>query len=430
MKKTAIFFLAFALFSVSLLADESDIDAADLNDFDSLAASSETEDFDDFDSIFDDAEDVEEAIVTDDSESKPVQVVSSAFSSMVHFSGSFSGEVGLLYMHRYNLDENGEEKYDDYNGYFSLKNVLNMSIVPSNIFSVRGSFETGIDNGFSLAVSSLYFNYLLLDHVYISAGKKGISWGNIRLFNDSSYYGCEMHTTCLYSTGPRHADIFGEDGAPLALDIRYPWAWGTITLAATGYPGDDVRPSNFNYYAALEFALFNTNFNLYVKRPAKNTVPVRTNLAGLEVKRTILGFDVYGQGIVRVRDKNNLDNAAGYDYIVATAGIYRLFDSFDPNIGFNLEYQYEYSPEAPYIHSNRIAFEGGLKRLGKNKNMKIGLISHYSITEKHGFSALNFIVSGVLPYADWSNKVGVGYGSKYEIPAFMISSAISLSLDY
>ena len=421
MKKASILFLVFSLFSASLIAQDLETDESDFNEFDSI-------EIDDFDSIFDDAEDVEEAIVTEDSE-KPVQVVASAFSSMVHFSGSFSGDVGLIYLHRKNVDEAGNEKNDDYNGYFSLKNVLNMSIVPSDIFSVRGSLETGIDNGFSLAVSSLYFNYLLLNRLYISAGKKGISWGNIRLFN-SDYYGCEVHTSCLYSTGPKHADIFGEDGAPLALDIRYPWAWGTLTLAATGYPGASVRPSNFNYYASIEFSLLNTNFNLYVKRPAKNTVPVRTNLAGLEVKRTILGFDVYGQGIVRVKDIHNLNSSAGYDYIVATAGLYRLFDAFDPNIGFNIEYQYEYSPEAEYVHSNRIAFEGGLKRLGKNKNMKLGLISHYSITEKHGFTALNFIVSGILPYAEWSNKIGVGYGSKYEIPAFLASSSISLSLDY
>ena len=51
-------------------------------------------------------------------------------------------------------------------------------------------------------------------------------------------------------------------------------------------------------------------------------------------------------------------------------------------------------------------------------------------TEKHGFSALNFIVSGILPYADWSTKVGAGYGSKYEIPAFLMSSSLSLALDY
>ncbi len=421
MKKTAVLFLIAALFNISLFAQTFETDGTEV-----------AEEFDDFDSIFDEAEDVEAPLVSEETSSGnggAVQVISSAFSSMVHFSGNFTGEVGLLYAHRKGSDADGNEKNDDVSGYFSLKNVLNMSVVPSNIFSIRGSLETGVDNGFSASVTSLYFNYLLLDRIYISAGKKGISWGNIRLFN-SDYYGCGTHSYCLYSTGPKHADIFGEDGAPLALDVRYPWSWGTLTFAATGYMGTSVAPNNFNYYGSLEFSLLNTNFNLYVKRPAKNTVPVRTNLAGLEVKRTILGFDTYVQGIARVKDIKNLSSKEGWDYVVATAGLYRLFDSFDPNIGFNIEYQYEFCPDAPDEHSNRIAFEGGLKRLGKNKNIKIGVMSHYNFTENHGFSALNFIVSGVLPYADWSNKFGAGYGSKYEIPAFMISTSISLALDY
>ena len=404
--------------------------------FSSLAFTQEAEagDFeeaDDFDLLFENAEDVEEAVVTEEAAAEnKVQSVASAFSSMVHFSGNFKGEVGLLYMHRKNVNEAGEEDNDDISGFFSLKNTLNMSIIPSPVFTVHGSLETGIDNGFTIGVSSLYFNYLLLNRLYISAGKKGISWGNVRLFNSTSYYGCETHSGCLYSTGPAHANIFSEDGAPLALDIKYPWSWGTLTFAVTGNASTNVKPDNFNYYGSLEFSALNTNFNLYVKHPARNPAPGKSNLAGLEIKRTILGFDTYAQGIVRVKDINKLDSTDGYDYVVATAGLYRLFDSFDPNIGFNLEYQYEYCPSAPDKHNNRIAFEGGVKRLGKNKNMKLGVISHYSITEKHGFSALNFIVSGILPYADWSTKVGAGYGSKYDIPAFLISSSISLALDY
>ena len=422
MKKFFLLLLFFSISSAVLFAQESQASDNDEIDY---------EGFDDFDSIFEDAQDLEEPLLEEESEPEnKVQAVASAFSNMVHFSGSFSGDVGLLYMHRKGVNEAGEEDNDDFSGFFSLKNTLNMSIIPSPVFTVHGSLDTGIDNGFTLAVSSLYFNYLLLNRLYISAGKKGISWGNVRLFNSTGYYGCETHSGCLYSTGPAHANIFAEDGAALALDIKYPWAWGTLTFAITGNATSKIKPDSFNYYGSLEFSALNTNFNIYVKRPAKNPAPGKSNLAGLEIKRTILGFDTYAQGIVRVNNLKDLKSKESWDYVVATAGLYRLFDSFDPNIGFNLEYQYEYSPASPDQHNNRIAFEGGLKRIGKNKNMKIGVISHYSITEKHGFSALNFIVSGILPYADWSTKVGAGYGSKYEIPAFLMSSSLSLALDY
>ena len=195
-----------------------------------------------------------------------------------------------------------------------------------------------------------------------------------------------------------------------------------------------------NYYGSIEMSIFNTNINLFAKRPEKTSGKnaegvvdadkVKKNLVGLELKRTIFGFDTYMQTIARIKNLNKLTSSEGYQYIVATAGLYRLWDSFDPNVGFNIEYQHEYNTETPERHYDRLAFEGGVKRLGKKNNIKIGVMSHFNITEKHGYTGLTFIVSGICPYADWTNKCAVGYGSKYDTPIFMISSAISLTLDY
>lgn len=402
MKKISLLLLIVSLFSFSVFSQDFEGEGFD--------------EFDDFDSIFADAEDLDEAVVDEEKKPEtPAEIVACAFSSIVRFSGSFSGGVGIGYVH------NGdEEDKGDATGYVSLNNTLNMTVAPVSSFAIRGSVATGIDNGFSLGVGSLYFDYLLLDRVYISAGKKGISWGNLRLFNASE----------AYSTNPGHANIFGEDGAPLALDVRYPWAWGTLTFAATGANTTKVSMNQFNYYGSFEFSVLNTNVNLYAKRPAKNTDPVRNNLAGLELKRTILGFDTYAQGIVRVKDIQKLNNPEGYEYVVATAGLYRLFEEIEPNIGFNIEYQYEYQPFTEYEHNNRIAFEGGLKRIGKKKNIKLGVVTHYNFTENHGYSGMSFVVSGVLPYADWSNNFIIAYGSKYENPQIGLSSGLSLSLDY
>lgn len=418
MKKISLLLLIFSFFAFSLFSQENEFIEED-----------------DFDSIFEEAEDIEESVVEEKTENKtPFQVFTSAFSSMVHFSGSFSGEAGVIYVHMRDNDDND----NDVSGFVTLKNTLNMTVSPVSSFAIRGSLYTGIDNKFTAEIKSLYFDYLLLNRVYISAGKKSISWGNIRLFDNTDYYGDEtkLFNMCLYKTGPAYANIFAEDSAALTLDIRYPWSWGTLTFAITGNLSSDIKPNNFNYYGSIELSVLNTNINLYVKRPEKATkiagtqTPLKTNLAGLEIKRTIFGFDTYAQALVRVKNINNLGSEAGYDYVLATAGLYRLFDSFDPNIGFNIEYQHEYNPSKPNKHYDRIAFEGGIKRMGKNKNMKLGVLSHFNITELHGYTGLNFLLSGVLPYADWSNKLVVGYGSKYEIPAFMFSTSISLALDY
>lgn len=434
MKKISFAFLILSLFSFSLLAQEADLEAEV-----EITADNETEfedEFDDFDSIFDDAQDIEEPVAAEEPvEKAPVQIITSAFSSMVHFSGTFTGDVGLLYV----LNKN-DDIDDKPTGYFTFKNTLNMLVKPSNIFVIHGSLETGIDNNFSMGVSSLYFDYLLFDHLYITAGKKSISWGNLRLFNNSDYYGSGTYTGGLIKTGPRYVDIFAEDGTSLSMELRYPWSFGTITFAITGDKTSSLEPDNMNYYGSIEMSIFNTNINLFAKRPEKTSGKnaegvvdadkVKKNLVGLELKRTIFGFDTYMQTIARIKNLNKLTSSEGYQYIVATAGLYRLWDSFDPNVGFNIEYQHEYNTETPERHYDRLAFEGGVKRLGKKNNIKIGVMSHFNITEKHGYTGLTFIVSGICPYADWTNKCALGYGSKYDTPIFMISSAISLTLDY
>ena len=439
MKKISFLLILLSIFSFSLMAQELESDSENFEESDEIAENDEFTDFDDFDSIFEDAEDVEAPVVEEKPAAAPQQIFSSAFSSMVHFSGKFTGDVGLAYVK--NEADNVNDEKDKPSGYFTLKNTLNMLVKPNNIFVIHGSIDTGIDYGFNLSVSSLYFDYILFDHLYITAGKKSLSWGNLRLFNNSTYYGVATHSGGLYSTGPRYVDIFAEDGAQLSLELRYPWTFGTITFATTTNQTSSLEIDNMNYYGSIEVSLFNTNINLFAKRPEKASAkdPAtgvedpekrKMNLVGLELKRTIFGFDTYMQTIARIKGFNNLTSSEGYQYIVATAGLYRLWDAFDPNVGFNIEYQHEFNTTTPEKHYDRLAFEGGIKRLGKKKNIKFGVISHYNITEKHGYSGLNFIISGICPYADWTNKFAVGYGDKYENPIYIFSSAISLALDY
>ena len=432
MKKVSLVLFLISFFTISAFSQ----------DFES----EEYEDLDDFDSIFAEAEDIEAPVIEEEKKNEtPVQIVASAFSSMVHFSGNFTGEVGAVFIH-----DKTAAKENNVSGYFSLNNTLNMNIKPSDVFVIHGSLKTGVDTGFNISVDSLYFDYLLFNRIYITAGKKSISWGNLRLFNDSDYFSTYdykdtnygKYQDYLFRTGPLYAgNIFSEDGAPYSLQIRYPWSFGTLTFATTVSNVESLELDSFNYYGSIEVSVLNTNINLYAKRPEKksgkdadgNQVPDKTknNIFGLELKRTILGFDTYGQILARVKDYSNLTHSTGYDYITGTFGLYRLWDSFDPNIGFNIEYQHEFNPALSPRNIDRIAFEGGLKRIGPKKNMKIGILSHFNITEKYGYSGLSYIISGVLPYADWTNKFAVGYGSKYtEGPVFLFSSAISLSLDY
>ena len=383
------------------------------------------EELDDFDSIFDNASDLEEPVPevtsSQENQSDNKSIMPSAFSSIVHFSGNFDGEVGVAYIYN---EEN------TCSGMLALKNVLNMSVIPSEVFSVRGSLLTELDNDFAAEVKSLYFDYLFVDHIYISGGKKKLSWGYTNIFRNSSYYGCDKITGGFFSTGPLYTNIFDEDPSSLCVEVRYPWTTGTITFVATADASEEIGYKYFNYYGSFEISVLNTSINLFGKYPNQENAENKNSLAGLEVKRTILGYDVYAQGIARFKDAENLSSESGYDYITGTAGFYRLFDSFDPNIGFNFEYQYEFNPDTEDKFIHRVALEGGLRRIGKKKNVKVGVMSHYNITEEHGYSGLNFIISGLFPYADWSNKMAVGYGEKYKTPLFLIGTSLKLALKY
>lgn len=412
-----LFVSAFILFG----QEESDLESFDNTD---IAQEEDLSDFDDFDSIFEEAEDVDDAVVEEpeNKSAAPIQVLVSAFSSMVRFAGNFNADAGIAYFHT---------NEDKFSGVLTIKNTLYMTVSPVSSFYIRGSFYTGYDNGFALTVPTFYFDYFLLNRVFISAGKKTISWGYTRLFNDSTYYGSGTHSYCLYSTGPLYTNIFNGDPNPICMEIRYPWATGTLSFVATGNFNGDIKPQAFNYYGSLEFSLFHTSINLFAKKIQQSSDSVIPVLGGLEIKRTIFNFDAYIQGICKLNDIKQIKSRKGYDYIVCTAGVYRLFDGFDPNIGFNIEYQYEFKPAAEeQKHVHRLAFEGGLKRLGNKKNMKIGVVSHFNITEVHGFTGLTFIVSGLIPYADWTTKAAVGYGKKYAAPVFMMSTGLTLALDY
>ena len=218
--KKVIFISIFLIVSGFMIFGQEDSELQDSSDTLSL----DSEDFDDFDSIFNDAEDLDEAVVEEkeNKTSTPIQVIASAFSSMVRFSGKFTADTGIVFAHT---------NEDHFSGYLTIGNTLYMTVTPVSFFSVRGSFYTGYDNGFAVTVPNFYFDYFLLNRVFISAGKKSLSWGYTRLFNDSAYYGCVTHSTCLYSTGPLYTNIFSGDSSPLCVEIRYPWSTGTITFA-------------------------------------------------------------------------------------------------------------------------------------------------------------------------------------------------------
>ena len=385
--------LAFSfLFGASLWAQSAD------DDFD---------EFDDFDSIFEQAtEDIEVE------QSAPVVVPASTSpaGSAIVFTGHFDGDLGVSAT---------IVKKPDFGGYIALDNKLYMTVRPAPVVSINGAIDTSFSNKFSLAVSYLYFDYMMFDRVFISAGKKDVSWGYTR----------------LVSNGNIMADTNGQ----LNAEVRFPWSTGTATfVGAYNYALLSDSPSyrDITYALSIEQTILHTSVNLFGKKYGQSEVVDNVHkspLAGLEIKRTFFGYDAYAQGVAAFADYKHFYKKQGIGNVVATAGFYKLWDGFDPNLGINIEYQYKWIPNAAAdakVHNHRIALQGGIKRMGKNKNLKLGVDWDHNFTSRDGKVTTAFIIDGVFPYASWKNAVSVEYGPAVGKTKFTIGSIISLSLDY
>ena len=370
-------------------------------------AQDSAEEYDDFDDIFSGTtEDIEVE------QSAPVitTVSQTPSASSLSITGHFDGNVGLTATI---IDK------PDFGGYLDLKNLLYLNVKPSPVIGIHGALETSLSNKFTLDVNYLYFDYMLLNRVFISAGKKSVSWGYMRLF-----------TNC---------NIMADTNSKLNAEFRFPWSTGTATFVGCyDYALLSNSPSykDISYALSLEQTIGHTSVNLFGKlygQSEKNGDVHKNPIAGLEAKRTFFGYDAYVQGYTRIADFNSLGKTTGYENVTATAGFYKLWDGFDPNLGINIEYQYIWTPGAAgttgYVHNNEIFVQGGIKRIGKKKNMKGAVEWKHNFNSNAGSFTGAFIIDGVLPYASWKNGVKVEYTTAAK-PKFTLGTTISMALDY
>lgn len=375
-------------------------------------------DDDDLDSMFEDATDV----VTEQKEEAPPVV---NYFKALRFSGHLESELGLydsIYNHQ-----------NDVSGYFTLTNYLYFSARADKTLGINGSIKTRIPNDNYFELYELYFDYLMFDRIYLTAGKKATTWGYTRLFSDDSKYGSETYLYGNEQFRPLYTNVLTDSINKVSAQIRIPLFTGTITgiaMHSIYFDNADISYDSFDYAASIEMTLFHTSMNLFGRKYAYDEEKGETKpVIGFEMKRTILGADVYAQELTGIADFKKITQKDGIDKIIVTSGFYKWWDSFDPNIGMNAEYQFIYNA-VDNTCSHLIAFDGGVKRLGPNKNIKVGISANHDIVECSGNASLGVIISGVLPHADLNNAIKVYYGDQYVTPKIQFGSIISLALDY
>lgn len=447
--------------------------------FESEAEDSSDDEFDDLANLFNESEDIEDA-VTSDADSQNGKITDSDLFKSLTLTGSLNADFGGFVNYEFTKDD------WDGGGVFLISNTLYLSARASKDLSINGSFTTSLSNKFAIELNTLYFDYLIKDLIFVTAGKRSFSWGYPILFNNGDLFGSGTNTYGLPYVGPSYTNVLEITNNHAVFQMKIPWTSGTYTAMAM-YDFDkltgNVSWKYMSYATSLEFTILNQAINIFArtyayeetKKEAENvektavisntesTSESQTNIEnvttetvetesekkerelkdakfgywmhpiiGLETKRTILGIDFYGQGQFRLQDFNTVDKR-NIDYIIGTGGFYKLIDSFDPNIGIAAEYQYVFDPnmhKESEIHNHKIAVEFGLRRMGRDKNLKLGIDWGHNFSTNNGLVAGAFYISNIFRHGQWKNIIGMSYDKNFTNRKIMFGSIISINMNY
>lgn len=480
--------LLAAIFCVPVFSDENSLDMLeeeiDSNSGEEFSDSAENSslnsdssfDFSgEFGDLFENAEDTDEPVVSEKEESGTDTTFNLASLAIpLKMSGDLSAELGAAV-----INDDGESSGT---AYFDLVNYLYFTTRPDKYMAVKGSLKTSLIDSSEAEnenqnkyfyLYELYFDYIMADKVYITAGKKKTVWGNIRLFsNDDDFEGDAdaLYTNALYDSRYNISGI-----------VRVPFGLSTITLL-TMYRGGSDEPSHrdLSYAGSLEAVLFGTSINLFGR-----TFPSRYGalkdryelpIVGAEIKRTVFGVDIYAQGMGRVVSnktlrqfwKSDLYKRSAFQKCIFTAGFYKLFTEHFPYFGVNAEFQSIYYPndvvhyvsnysgnsfsylddlkeESGYNSSgyktyidhergslqNRIIVDVGLTKLGGDRNLKLGVQWFHDFENNKGYVKPAFVASRIVPHCDLQSGIKWEYDKdqKY-FGKITMGTYLKFSLDY
>lgn len=362
----------------------------------------------------------------------------------------FSAEEQYDLFHRIEASSNIS---NGLSGYFTFTNKLYMNARPSNDFSIRGVMNISFP-GYDWGLSEFYFDFIIRNSICLTAGKKATTWGYTRLFSQST------NSTTEYEVGGENTNILVDSGSGTSLMLRIPFWTGTITALGI-YQGSSTSPSFSDMFFAgsVEMVIKKVSVNLFGRKEKSATGDTLGPLLGLEMKRTLFGADFYGQFLARTdSDSAFIDLFKGdvdytkFQQFIFTGGFYRWWDKHDPHFGFNIEYQgncslYYENEKNPYYYliegqpeynevlehsiTHRIAYDIGIKRLGKKHNIKIGLEGSHVLNAKEGYIKPGIKFSGIFPYCDWTSGVKWEYGEYLPNEGrFTLGSYITISVNY
>ncbi|EID83951.1 hypothetical protein MSI_26450 [Treponema sp. JC4] len=262
-KYNLLFTIAFALFiSYSVFSQETEaqIETVTLESPADEETELALESFDeDFDAMFEDAQDTT-AVVVQEPE-KPVKKSDGTFP--LKFSGHLDSEFGVGYI--YHEGYGTTEAVNKPNGYFTFTNYLYLSARPNPWSTIHGTFAIGFPS-YTYGINECYFDYIINNMVYITAGKKSTTWGYTRLFTVSSNAN-DMKTRDYDAIKAQNTNILSDSGSGTTFMLRVPFWTGTITGLCL-YNGSNTQPSfeDMKFAGSIEIVVAKISMNLFARK--------------------------------------------------------------------------------------------------------------------------------------------------------------------
>ena len=355
----------------------------------------ESDEFDDFDSLFAEAEDV----VVEEQTTVPTPT-GTAKSQSIKFTGFLDTDVGFGF----------SISPDDYFkplGYFAFENYTYMNARASDIFGIRATLKTQFPQ-FAISLHEIYFDYLLLDFLYIQAGKRDITWGNTELIEHNILSDSINGTSIGFSF-----NLFNTNFSGIVMS-QVNWGGGI----APGF-------SNLSFAGSIERVFGNLQLNLFGRKWATEDSNHKNPVIGLESKINLWGFDLYNQTISHIKfDFENFSNTT-LDKLYFTLGLMKDWEN--PRIGFIIEYEwifYDKNLHSDKKDSHKIHFKGLVSRLFKSTS-KIGLEFEHDFVENKGI-----ITPGYIYYALAHTDVKVGIPITYSPETWSVVPAVALTFEW
>lgn len=222
-----------------------------------------------------------------------------------------------------------------------FQNTLGFTAKPFDDMVVRGSFYSEFPE-FNFDLKTLYFDYIMNDKLYVTAGKTGTAWGNSQIF-DTNLLDDEGDGRVVNPYADK-TDTGQRFDAILTLPI---WK-GEIQGIGMYSIGNEISKDNLSYAAKIQYPFGPVSLELFARKWATSDAYWMQPAVGASLTTDILKnhINLWGMTHFSLDDVKNFDFKPGLSRFVG--GVSRIIETNAwGKFGIAAEYQMTYDPDKP-----------------------------------------------------------------------------------